>query len=255
MSARVEILGCPVDNLTFGETVEAIDRWIAAGRPGRHCVVNAAKMVLMRRDPDLFRAVAESDLINADGQGVVWAGRLLGTPLKERVTGIDLMQALLARAEKRGWRVYFLGAREEIVRAAVEAIRRRHPDLAVAGFRNGYFSPAEEPGVVAAVREARPDLLLVALSTPMKELFIARNVRALSVPFSMGVGGSFDVVAGFVPRAPAWVQRLGLEWFYRFLQEPRRLWRRTLLVNGAFARMAVAEALRRRLGLAGGEGE
>jgi N-acetylglucosaminyldiphosphoundecaprenol N-acetyl-beta-D-mannosaminyltransferase len=233
-SSRVEVLGCPIDPLDMEATLDRCEAIIQARDYAQHMAVNVAKLVACRENPMLREAVENSAIINADGQGVVWAARLLGTPLPERVAGIDLMDALMARAAERGWRVFVLGARDEVLEQAAAVIRDRH-GLTLAGMRNGYFKPDEVEGVVAQIRAARPDILFVAMGTPHKELFLAEHGPSLGVPLVMGVGGAIDVTAGITRRAPELLQRLGLEWFYRLLQEPRRMFRRYAVTNARFA--------------------
>jgi N-acetylglucosaminyldiphosphoundecaprenol N-acetyl-beta-D-mannosaminyltransferase len=247
---RQQVLGVPVDNLTMDETLDRIGQFVADGRPHQHVVINVDKIVKARRDPALMTIIARCDLINADGMPVVWASRLLGQPLKERVTGVDLFEAVLARAEAQGWRPYFLGARAEVVQDVVTAMRRRHPRLQVAGWRDGYWDPADDARVAEAIAACRPDLLFVAISSPRKEQFLAAFQARMKVPFAMGVGGTFDVVVGRTRRAPRWMQRTGLEWFYRFLQEPRRMFRRYFVDSLPFFTALAHElivAKRRRL--------
>ena len=237
---RIDVAGCPVDALSFEETISAVERLIDARTPVQHCVVNASKAVMMQRDSALRGIVSSCALVNADGQAVVWASRLLGRPLPQRVAGIDLFIGLLGVAERRGYPVYFLGATDEVLGAAVARARRDHPRLAVCGARNGFWGAAESRQVVADVRAAQPALLFVGMPSPRKEYWLAENLEALGVPFSMGVGGSFDVYSGVVRRAPVLLQRMGLEWAYRFMQEPRRMWKRYLLGNAAFVRLVAA---------------
>ena len=151
------------------------------------------------------------DITSADGQSVVWASRVLGHPLPERVAGIDLMHELLALSARRGWPVYFLGARQDVLERAVAELGRRYPGLVVSGYRNGYFSKEEEEEVARQVRAAAPKLLFIAMSSPRKEHWLSRYARDTGVSFAMGVGGAVDVVAGVTRRAPRWMQRLGLE--------------------------------------------
>ena len=242
---RVTLFGVPVDNLTLAESVDRIEEMIRLGPTHQHVVVNVDKIVKLQKDPALRAAILGCDLINADGQPVVWASRLLGRPLKERVTGIDLFSALIDRCAACKFRPYLLGARPEVVEKVAELLKPRVP---LAGWRNGYWSVDEEAGVVAEVRRARPDILFVAMSSPKKELFLKRWKDELQVPFVMGVGGTFDVVAGQVQRAPRWMQRAGLEWLYRLGQEPRRMWRRYLVEDMAFFGLLAREwwASRRR---------
>jgi N-acetylglucosaminyldiphosphoundecaprenol N-acetyl-beta-D-mannosaminyltransferase len=238
---RVQLLGCLIDNLSMEETLQRIEGFVRSGRPHQHVVVNVDKLVKASRDLGLRRIINECDLVNADGMPVVWAARLMGTPLKERVAGIDLFDALLHRAAERGWRVYFLGAREEVVAGVAAVCARRLPDLQIAGYRNGYWKPEDAGAVADAVAASRPDVLFVAISSPMKEAFLARYQSSMKVPFAMGVGGTFDVVVGKVRRAPVWMQRAGLEWFFRFLQEPRRMFRRYFVDDAAFFRLLAYE--------------
>jgi N-acetylglucosaminyldiphosphoundecaprenol N-acetyl-beta-D-mannosaminyltransferase len=208
-------------------------------------VVNVDKLVKADRDPELRRIINECALINVDGMPVVWASRLLGKGLKARVAGVDLFEALMRRAAEKGWRVYLLGAREEVVAGVKHSYEIKYPGLVVAGYRNGYWKPEEEEGVVAQIEQARADLLFVAISSPKKEHFLGQYQARMKVPFAMGVGGTFDVAVGRVKRAPVWMQNAGLEWFYRFLQEPRRMFRRYFIDDMAFIGLFIKEAIRR----------
>jgi N-acetylglucosaminyldiphosphoundecaprenol N-acetyl-beta-D-mannosaminyltransferase len=239
------MMGCAVDNLDMEESLAVVEGFIRSGRPHQHVVVNVDKIVKASRDPGLRRIINDCDLINADGMPVVWASRLLGKPLKERVTGVDLFEALMARAAQKGWRVFLLGAREEVVSGVARLYPARYPGLTIAGYRNGYWSKPKEEEVVAQISAARPDILFVAISSPTKEAFLARYQAAMKVPFAMGVGGTFDVAVGHVKRAPVWMQKAGLEWFYRFLQEPRRMFRRYFIEDMAFVALFAREWVRR----------
>jgi N-acetylglucosaminyldiphosphoundecaprenol N-acetyl-beta-D-mannosaminyltransferase len=231
---RADILGCPIDRLGMAETLAAIERAIATGGYTQHMAINAAKLVAMKDDPKLCEIIDGCELVNADGQSVVWASRLLGDPLPERVAGIDLMVALLDLAESRGYRVYFLGARAAVLERAVNRLQERYPELRVAGARDGYFTDDEAADVCDEIRSSRADVLFVAMSSPRKEYFLGEFGPDLGVPFVMGVGGSIDVIAGITRRAPRAWQRLGLEWLYRLLQEPRRMFRRYAVTNTRF---------------------
>jgi exopolysaccharide biosynthesis WecB/TagA/CpsF family protein len=243
---RIALLGTFVDSLTFQETLLRIEEIVESRRPTQHVVLNAAKIVAIQSDPVLKGIVEGCGLINADGASVVWASRILGIPLPERVTGIDLMHALIERAATRKWRIFFLGARREVLEKVVSRVRRDYPGAEVAGSHHGYFGEEDSPRVVDAIAASHADLLFVGLPSPRKEAWLQQHLAALGVPFCMGVGGSFDVFAGVVRRAPGWVQAIGMEWFYRFLQEPRRLWRRYLLTNGRFLLLVIRERTARR---------
>jgi N-acetylglucosaminyldiphosphoundecaprenol N-acetyl-beta-D-mannosaminyltransferase len=220
---------------------EAIDR----GECLRIGIVNAAKVVTMSKDERLRQAVCGCDLVLADGQAVVWASGLLGRPLPERVTGIDLFTELLARAAARGDRVYFLGARAEVGQAMLAEVRRRYPDLVIAGYRDGYFGREQDGEVADAIKQTSPDLLFIGISSPRKELFVQNFGELTGAKVVHGVGGSFDILAGITKRAPAWWQRHGLEWLYRALQEPVRLGRRYASTNFAFLTLVARAALGR----------
>lgn len=241
---KVELFGLQVDNLTMEETLARIDEFIASRRIHHHVVINVDKIVKTHRDPQLREIINACDLVNVDGQPVIWAARMLGKPLKERVAGIDLMQRLIAHSAAKGYRLYFLGAKEEIVSRVVEKVRSQHPNVVIAGWRNGYWKEEEEPEVAKAIASARPDVLFVAVSSPKKEIFLSRWKKEIEAPFVMGVGGSFDVVAGLVKRAPVWMQRCGLEWLFRLLQEPRRMWRRYLVEDMQFFGILLREKWR-----------
>ena len=243
---RLRVLGCEVDPIDMDEAVGRVDAAIAERRFLRHADLNGAIVVAMRDDARMRESICEAGLVVADGQSVVWAARLLGQPLPARVPGIDLMHRTIALAERRGYSIYILGARQEVLDTAVERLRAAHPALRIAGCRNGYFDDAEEPAVADEIRSSGADILYVAISSPRKEYFLARHGPSLGVPYVMGVGGAIDVVAGVTRRAPAWLQRLGLEWTFRLVQEPRRLFRRYLVTNARFLALVAREALGRR---------
>ncbi|WMX48199.1 WecB/TagA/CpsF family glycosyltransferase [Streptomyces roseicoloratus] len=245
MTVRQNLFGVTIDALTMDQTVARCLATVRAGERLEIGVVNAAKLVNMRRDPALARAVAGCDLVLADGQAVVWAGRLLRRPLPERVAGIDLFMRLLAEAEREGLSVYFLGARQEVLERMLRRVAVRFPGLRVAGSRNGYFDDGEQPAVADAIAESGADMLFLGMTSPKKEIFTAGYGDRSKVALVHGVGGSFDILAGITRRAPERWQRLGLEWLYRTLQEPRRLGRRYLTTNVSFALMTGRELLRR----------
>ncbi|SFD06617.1 WecB/TagA/CpsF family glycosyltransferase [Massilia yuzhufengensis] len=247
MSERIMLMGCQVDNLSMEETLGKVEGFIGSGLPHQHVVVNVDKLVKASRDPELRQIINACALVNVDGMPVVWAARLLGKPLKERVAGIDLFEALMARAADKGWRVFLLGAREDVVGKVAEVYTRKYPRLVLAGVRNGYWQGEEEEEAVAEqVRASRADLLFVAISSPKKEQFLGKYQARMRIPFAMGVGGTFDVAIGRVKRAPVWMQKSGLEWFYRFLQEPRRMFRRYFIDDMAFLKLLIREARKGR---------
>jgi N-acetylglucosaminyldiphosphoundecaprenol N-acetyl-beta-D-mannosaminyltransferase len=242
----VTVCGLPVHPLTLRESVAAAEALIADGRGHQHVVLNAAKVVQAHDDPGLARIIRSCSLVNADGQSVVWAARLLGNPLPERVAGIDFMLALWDSAARRGYRVYLLGAERAVVEATARLAASR--GVRVVGHRDGYWDAAREPEVVAAVRAARPDILFLAVPSPRKEYFLAHRQQELGCGLVVGVGGSFDVVAGLRSRAPRWMRRTGLEWFHRLVQEPRRMFLRYAVGNTRFVALTAAHWARRPAG-------
>ena len=239
------LLGVSIDAFTMEQATKQCtdalehDGYISIG------VVNAAKIVAMRRDEQLTEAVKSCHMILADGQSVVWASHVLRVPLPERVAGIDLFQALLAEAALRRNRVYFLGARPDVLQQMLDQVSGRYPGLIVAGARDGYFQAKEEAEVAAEVRRSGAELLFVGISSPKKELFLSRWGKATGAKVVHGVGGSFDVLAGVTRRAPLWYQKHGLEWLYRAQQEPLRLGRRYLTTNVSFIALVASEVMRR----------
>ncbi len=231
------LFGLDVRAETLEEAVAAVEEAIRNRRPTRHLALNAAKVSKMTRDPRFLEMFSHFEMIHADGASIVWASRLLGHPLPQRVAGIDLMQRLVERSAELGWRPFFLGAKANVLAECVRRLKERHPTLEIAGSRDGYWregDPTEEMAVVDEVRSSRADLLFVAVPTPRKERFLLAHGNALGVPFMMGVGGSFDVIAGHVKRAPLAWQKCGFEWAYRLLQEPRKMWKRYLVTNTHF---------------------
>ena len=244
---RVELLGCPFDGVTMRSAVEQCTQWCLALRaPHTVITANAAILCMMRRDPQLRNACRRGDLIVPDGMSVVWTSRLAGIPFPERVAGVDLMSRLLEVASERGLSVYFLGARPDVVNALVRTCSHDYPGLEVAGSRDGYFSSGEEEGVVEDIRQTAPHMLFVGMPSPFKETWCERHRQTLNVPVIMGVGGAFDVLAGYVRRAPRVLQAIGLEWSWRLAMEPRKMWRRYLVTNVEYSWLAAGEVLMRR---------
>ncbi len=243
--SRISICNIPVDALTMEETINLIDKSIIERKPIHHVVINAAKVVNAQKDSELKESIVNCDIINADGQAIVWASRLFNTPLPERVAGIDLMEALVKLSAEKNYRIFFLGAKEEIVNSVVDFYSKLYNKNIIAGYRNGYFKKDEEQAVAKQICDSNADILFVAMSSPKKEIFLNTYKDLIQAPFIMGVGGSFDVVAGFVKRAPMWMQKSGLEWFYRVLQEPRRMWKRYLFGNSEFIYLVLKEKAKR----------
>lgn len=244
---RSELLGLRFERASMAPVVAQCLEWCRGPRTS-HIVVtaNASHLCMMRRDAELRHACQAADMAVADGMSVVWALKLLGRPVAERVAGIDLMNRLLAAASSEGLRVYFLGAKQDVLDAVVAHCAEHHPGLVVAGARNGYFTPRDHDALIEEIRASQPHLLFVGMPTPFKDVFCERHRDRLQVPVIMGVGGSFDVLAGVIARAPRAMQSMGLEWAWRLVMEPRKLWRRYLTTNSEFVWLVVRELIRGR---------
>ncbi|MCC2096872.1 MAG: WecB/TagA/CpsF family glycosyltransferase [Hyphomicrobiales bacterium] len=247
---RTEIMGCPVDILTKTETLELAARSMQDRTPCLHVALNVAKLVKARSDSELDNDVRQADIIGIDGAGIALALRLIGGVSAPRYAGVDLFDDLMAVCAINGFRPYVLGAEEHVLETAVSRLVHRNPGLRFAGWHHGYFGN-DVDAVIEDIRKAKPDCLFLAMPTPAKERFMARWRKEIDVPFVMGIGGTIDVVAGKVTRAPQIWQKTGFEWLYRVLQEPRRMWKRYLSTNSAFAWLLLKALLARPFGAAG----
>ena len=254
--SRADFMGLGFDTETLASAVARCLAWCSGPRASHTVMtINASHMCMMRNDATLDRACRAGDLILADGMSVVKAAQLAGVSIAQRVAGVDLMQALLAAAGERGLGVYLLGAKPEVVATLARELPRRHGGLRIAGFRDGYFGKELHESVAREVALARPDILFIGMPSPFKETWGETYRRTLDVPVIMGVGGSFDVLAGVVRRAPVWMQNSGLEWFWRLLMEPRKLFMRYLTTNSQFILLAVREVCRKRFAGLGIQGQ
>jgi N-acetylglucosaminyldiphosphoundecaprenol N-acetyl-beta-D-mannosaminyltransferase len=245
LRVREEFLGVPIDILSLNETVDLADRSMSLRQRCQHVALNVAKFVRMRQQPELWRDVVESDIVGIDGAGILWGARLLGLNAHARVAGIDLFREILGLCDAKGFKPFFLGATESVLQKMMSNVRVEHPNLNIAGWHSGYFGAQEELRVVEAIRRSGADCLFLGLPTPRKERLLAQYKDEFGVPFIMGVGGSFDVLAGVVSRAPLWMQSAGLEWFYRLCQEPRRMFWRYFSTNVLFASLLSRELANR----------
>jgi exopolysaccharide biosynthesis WecB/TagA/CpsF family protein len=247
-TGRVCILGVSINKMTMTEVLSAADEHITSRQRLLLGVVNVAKLVKSRKDSRLRQSIEQADLVLADGAPIVWLSRALGMALPERVAGIDIMVELLKAADKKHWRVYFLGARPEVLSLLVENVKKDFPGVQIAGYRDGYFTEAQEEDVATTIKSSNADILFVGISPPKKEIFLGRWSQYTNVPVCHGVGGSFDVLAGVIKRAPLWMQKRGLEWFYRVVQEPRRMWKRYLTTNIVFVGLSLKAIIKIRVG-------
>lgn len=231
---RIIFMGCPIDSLTMNQTLQIIDNAIQSKKQVHHVVVNAAKLVHLQKDDELKQSVISSDIINADGQSVIWGAKFLGQYLPERVAGIDLMSKVVELAHQKKYKIFLFGAKEEVVLKIIQKYSTEYSPSLIGGYRNGYYDSNEESFIAETIAQSGADILFVAITSPKKEIFLNKYKHIISTSFIMGVGGSFDVVAGFTKRAPLWMQKAGLEWSYRIYQEPRRMWKRYLVTNTLF---------------------
>jgi N-acetylglucosaminyldiphosphoundecaprenol N-acetyl-beta-D-mannosaminyltransferase len=228
------------------ETLAKIEQAIENKDQLLHVGVNASHIVDMQKDLELRKSINQGDIINVDGQSVVWASRILKKPLKERVSGIDLMINLVELSHKNDYKIFFFGAKEEIVKKVVSTYTEKYSKKIIAGYRNGYFKKEEERSIAQEISDSGANILFVGISSPIKENFLVENRDILNnVNLMMGVGGSFDVIAGLVKRAPLWMQKTGLEWFYRLIQEPKRMWKRYLVGNSKFIYLVFKEKFKK----------
>ena len=222
MAERVNILGVDVDAVTMAEAVDVVRRAMDTRAGVMVATANAEMLMRATHDEELRRILNASALVVPDGAGTVWAARHLGHAMPERVAGYDLAQELLRCAPAEGRRVYFFGSAPGVAEKAKAKAEQLYPGVEIVGVRNGFFSPADNAAIIAEIRAARPDLLLVALGVPKPEKWIAAHLAELDVPVAIGVGGTLDVMAGVMKRAPHWMQKAKLEWLFRGLMQPKR---------------------------------
>ena len=217
---RIEFLGSPVDSLDMQDALQRVDEFISSGEPHQILVSNTNKLWMMRRDPRMASIAQKADLVVPERVLVIGAA-LIGKPLKSDVCGVALAIALLPHCEKMRHRIFFLGARPAVMEALIEVVRRDYPALQIAGYHHGYFLPDGNKALLQHIRQAKPDVLLVAMGSPLQEYWISDHARELGVPVLLGVGGTFDVIAGIKKDAPLWIRKYALEWLYRLVQDPK----------------------------------
>ena len=238
----VNLFGIPVAKLTMLETLLAIEDAIENDRVLHHIVVNSKKIVSMQTDEELRESVLSANFINADGMAVVWASKVLGRAVPERVSGIDLMENLVKMAHENSYKIFFLGAKEEVVSKCVSHYSEMYSSSIIAGYHNGYYTDEEERSVAETIADSGANLLFVGITSPKKEIFLNKHKDVLSrVNMMMGVGGCFELVTGKTKRTPVWMQNSGLEWFYRFFKEPQRMWKLDLIGSAKFMLLTLKE--------------
>ncbi|MGT2775287.1 WecB/TagA/CpsF family glycosyltransferase [Streptococcus hyovaginalis] len=248
MIKTVEMLGIKLNPLTIDETVSVVDQeFIQKNKPLHLMGVNADKINQCYEDSNMMKIVNNCGVVNADGASVVLAGKYLGIDIPERVAGIDLMQELLKLSENKSYSVYFFGAKEEVLQKMLSAFKVDYPNLKVVGYRNGYFKDDEIDAISQDIASKAPQLVFVGITSPKKEILIERFMRDGVNSIFMGVGGSFDVLSGTIKRAPLWMQKSHLEWLFRVMNEPRRLFKRYFVGNTKFIKTIVKEKRKLKL--------
>ena len=222
MSGKIDILGVKVDSCTMQQAVEQIEQYIENREPVLVATANAEMIMRATHDRELMRILNEAALVVPDGAGTVWAARHLGHAMPERVAGYDLAQQLMKLAPERNQRIYFFGSAPGVAEKARKKAEELYPGIQIAGVRNGFFTKKDEPAIIQDIREAKPDILLAALGVPKQEKWLAAHMKELQVPVSIGVGGTLDVMAGVMKRAPKWMQEAKLEWLFRGMLQPKR---------------------------------
>lgn len=240
-NSRITILNTSIDVLNVQETITLVEQYIKQKEPLHLIGVNADKINEINKNERLKQIVNSCGIINADGASVVLASRFLKKPLPERVAGIDLMQNLIELSEKKGYSVYLLGAKQEVVEKTAEVLKKQYPRLHIVGIHDGYFSEDEWPLISDELKQANPDFVFVGITSPMKEYLVEYLQDQGNNAIFMGVGGSFDVISGKIPRAPVWMQNANLEWLFRVIQEPKRLFKRYFVGNFVFVRDVIIE--------------
>ncbi len=243
---KVKFLNVEFNLLSLSQTVKLINKLVNKSNNSINLtVVNTASIILAKKNNKMLKAINNSDIVTIDSKPIYVIFRLLNYKVPDRVCGPDLFLKLIKLSAKEGYRPYFLGATENVVEKMVKVFKKNYPSLEIAGYRNGYFSEDEEENIAQAIKESHADMLFLGIPSPKKEIFIDKYTQMMDVPFTMGVGGSFDIVAGKTQRAPLWMQKYCLEWFYRILQEPRRLWKRYAYTNTLFIGLVIKEMFKR----------
>lgn len=241
MNPRITILNTVIDVLDVQQTIDLVEKYVQTKTPLHLMGVNADKINAVNSNELMKQIVNSCGIINADGASVILASKYLKKPLPERVAGVDLMQNLVALSEKKGYSVYLLGAKQAVVEKAVEVLLERHPKLNLVGIHNGYFKEPDWPAISAEIKAKNPDFVFVGITSPLKEYLIEYLQNDGHTSVFMGVGGSFDVISGNIPRAPLWMQKANLEWLFRVIQEPKRLFKRYFVGNGVFIKAVFKE--------------
>jgi N-acetylglucosaminyldiphosphoundecaprenol N-acetyl-beta-D-mannosaminyltransferase len=248
---KVNILGTGISNVSLTETMDIFDHWILSGQKKRVCVTPVNCVLWARKNKQLRDLYNSADLCLCDGVPLIWASSLLGNRLKGRVTGLDLLPAYLERAAAKGYSMFFLGAKEGVAEQLKKISLQKYPNLIIAGTYSPpfaeKFSQEENTKMIELINHARPDILWVSLTAPKQDYWIYEFRDQIQASITIGVGGAFEVTAGLIPRAPVWMQKSGLEWLYRLIKEPKRMYKRYILEAPLFIPLVFSQWLRQRL--------
>lgn len=227
LDSRVEILGVGVDPVTMPTALKRIESFVEAKTPHIIVTADASGIVAAQHDQAWMDILQSADMVTPDSVGVLWASRKVGSPIEERVSGVDLVDEICKLSSSKGYRIFFLGAEPTVAENAASKMQLRHPGVNIVGTQDGYFSNADEPEIVEKIAQTKPDVLFVAMGIPRQEKFIAKYLYEIAASVNIGVGGSFDVWSGNVKRAPIVIQRMHLEWLWRTILNPKK-WRKVM---------------------------
>jgi len=239
---KFSFAGIKIDNITLEEVIEKVKELIKKGKTSYIVTPNAAHIVLLQKDKEFRKVYENAELVLCDGQPIIWISKIFGEPLKERITGVDLLFSLLQLSSKEKYGVYLLGAKEGIIKRTVENLQKKFPELRIVGYHNGYFIDDEK--MIKEINERSPDILFIGMGFPKQEKWIFKYIKNLDIKIAVCIGGVFDIVAGKTKRAPVWMQKIGMEWFFRLIQEPKRLWKRYLIGNTLFLWLVFKEFIK-----------
>jgi len=244
---KAEILGLLIDQLSMEEVMEKIEDYLSWGRSHKIFYANPHVVLMARKYPELASYFNNADIVLPDGYGIVLAAKLLNLPIKRRIIGLDVLLRLSDLAAEKGWRLYFLGAQNQVLQKSLKILKERFKGINIVGSHHGHFLEAEESTIVEDITSKNPDIVVVCMGVGKQESFIYKYFQRLAVPVFFGNGGALDFVSGRIKRAPLWMQKHGLEWIFRFLQEPQRLWKRYTIGNLVFITLILKEWLKKHL--------
>ena len=247
-SEKVAIFGIKIDNISMDETIEKVEEFIAKDKGRLFCTPNVDGVIIAKKDREFNKIINSAGLVTCDSIYIYWASKFLGTPLKDRVAGSDFLPKFSKVAAEKGYSLFFLGGEEGITEIAAQKLRKSYPKLNIVGIltpdHKSLKNDKENIKIVKEINKTKPDILFVGFGTPKQEKWLNKNLHALNTKVAVCVGGTFNVISGQRKRAPIWVQRIGLEWFWRMMQEPRRLWRRYLINDSKFIWIVLKEKVK-----------